>query len=83
MGLTTGARALTAARPSDCVCGLDPCLAPTCAAMSWDSWSGTFTADDRSLAPYQVRTRTKPHTTFATPEAFGVVFLLGGGGEVC
>lgn len=53
MGLTTGARALTAARPSDCVCGLDPCLAPTCAAMSWDSWSGTFTADDRSLAPYQ------------------------------
>jgi hypothetical protein len=37
-----------------CVCGLNPCLMPMCAAVSWDSWSGTFVADPRSLAPYQV-----------------------------
>eukprot|EP00242_Pyramimonas_sp_CCMP2087_P015962 CAMPEP_0198215826 /NCGR_PEP_ID=MMETSP1445-20131203/52996_1 /TAXON_ID=36898 /ORGANISM="Pyramimonas sp., Strain CCMP2087" /LENGTH=196 /DNA_ID=CAMNT_0043891753 /DNA_START=384 /DNA_END=974 /DNA_ORIENTATION=- len=36
-----------------CVCGLNPCLMPMCAAVSWDSWSGTFVADPRSLAPYQ------------------------------
>eukprot|EP00241_Pyramimonas_parkeae_P012004 CAMPEP_0114235560 /NCGR_PEP_ID=MMETSP0058-20121206/6316_1 /TAXON_ID=36894 /ORGANISM="Pyramimonas parkeae, CCMP726" /LENGTH=209 /DNA_ID=CAMNT_0001347331 /DNA_START=443 /DNA_END=1072 /DNA_ORIENTATION=- len=38
--------------PGGCVCGLDPCLAPTCAA-SVEHWSGTFTHDERSLAPYQ------------------------------
>ena len=40
---------------SDCVCGLSPCLAPHCfaAAEAWGAWTGSFTPDDRSLAPYQ------------------------------
>lgn len=38
-----------------CVCGLSPCLAPHCfaAAEAWGNWNGSFTPDDRSLAPYQ------------------------------
>ncbi|KAK3275314.1 hypothetical protein CYMTET_16548 [Cymbomonas tetramitiformis] len=39
--------------PDGCVCGLNPCMMPWCAASSWDSWDGTFVEDDRSLAPYQ------------------------------
>ena len=40
-------------RASDCVCGLSPCLQPHCFATDWAAWNGGFTADARSLAPYQ------------------------------
>jgi SAM-dependent methyltransferase len=45
------ARSAAARASSSCVCGLDPCLTPHCAAMDWTH--GTFAPDARSLAPYQ------------------------------
>ena len=59
-----GRQAALSAKAGGCVCGLSPCLAPSCAAMNWDAWSGTFTADVRSLAPYQ-----------GTPEAVTAALL--------
>jgi hypothetical protein len=46
------------------VATLSPCLMPHCAALDWEHWSGTFTSDARSLAPYQ-----------GTPEAVASAML--------